>query len=190
LSLAGVFDSRTWGILRKAWPKHAMERSGKRRLLLFVASICLAVTPANYYFSRWGNECHHQRVLLYATYSWGEGFLKSVQCSPHGVILNVPLLVTVLRSWGSAARAHFCGVGTSLFWGRLQGINLLSNAYVQWALGPDYALTLAGILEMPRQASRLRLDFSSLLGPLFFTWVAQLLLPVIMMTLVYEKQNR
>ena len=39
-------------------------------------------------------------------------------------------------------------------------------------------LELLGVLSMPKAASKLSLDFSSLLGPLFYTWVVQLLFPV------------
>lgn len=38
--------------------------------------------------------------------------------------------------------------------------------------------------------SELSLDFSSLLGPLFFDWLCQLLLPLMLVNLVYEKQMR
>ena len=38
--------------------------------------------------------------------------------------------------------------------------------------------------------SRLSLDFSSLLGPLFFSWLLQLLLPLMLNNLVYEKEKR
>ena len=34
---------------------------------------------------------------------------------------------------------------------------------------------LLGISSMPKPSSKLTLDFSSLLGPLFYTWVVQLL---------------
>jgi hypothetical protein len=38
--------------------------------------------------------------------------------------------------------------------------------------------------------SSLTLDFGTLLGPLFYTWLFQLLLPVMLVTLVYEKERR
>ena len=34
---------------------------------------------------------------------------------------------------------------------------------------------LLGVSSMPKPSSKLTLDFSSLLGPLFYTWVVQLL---------------
>ena len=42
---------------------------------------------------------------------------------------------------------------------------------------------------LPGAESKLQLDFASLLGPLFFTWLAQLILPVMLVALVYEKQQ-
>ena len=45
-------------------------------------------------------------------------------------------------------------------------------------------------MEMPKQETHLSLDFSSLLGPIFYCWLAQLLLPLVLVTLVYEKQRR
>ena len=38
-------------------------------------------------------------------------------------------------------------------------------------------------------ATQLTLDFASLLGPIFFSLLAQLMLPVMLITLVYEKQQ-
>ncbi|XP_022159341.1 ABC transporter A family member 7-like [Momordica charantia] len=43
---------------------------------------------------------------------------------------------------------------------------------------------------MPKQASKLKLDLSSLLGTLFFTWVVLQLFPVVLTSLVYEKQQK
>merc|ERR1719383_296511 len=56
--------------------------------------------------------------------------------------------------------------------------------------GPEYSATTLYIKEMPKGASDLRLDFSSLLGPLFFLWVLGLPFPVMLLSLVYEKENR
>ena len=49
---------------------------------------------------------------------------------------------------------------------------------------------LLGVQEAPKASSSITLDFSSLLGPLFFTWVVQMLLPIFLMQLVYEKEKR
>ena len=50
--------------------------------------------------------------------------------------------------------------------------------------------TLEGLKQFPKPESSLTLDFSSLLGPLFFTWVVALLFPVTIGALLYEKEKR
>ena len=71
-----------------------------------------------------------------------------------------------------------------------QGLNLATNAFLRWSLGSEYSAKLLAIMEMPKQETHLSLDFSSLLGPIFYCWLAQLLLPLLLVTLVYEKQRR
>jgi len=71
-----------------------------------------------------------------------------------------------------------------------QGLNLATNAFLRWSLGSQYSATLLAIMEMPKQETHLSLDFSSLLGPIFYCWLSQLLLPLLLVTLVYEKQRR
>jgi hypothetical protein len=41
-----------------------------------------------------------------------------------------------------------------------------------------------------QDSNKLTLDFGSLLGPIFYTWLLQLLLPVMLVSLVYEKERR
>lgn len=43
---------------------------------------------------------------------------------------------------------------------------------------------------MPKVGTKLTLDFSSLIGPLFFLWLIQLPLPISLVQLVYEKEKR
>lgn len=50
-------------------------------------------------------------------------------------------------------------------------------------------MQLEGVRDMPKVESSLQLDFSSLLGPLLFEWLMQLLLPVFVFTLVHEKEH-
>jgi hypothetical protein len=72
-----------------------------------------------------------------------------------------------------------------------QGINRATNAFLRWSLGSDaYQAWLVGLQEMPKVGSRLSIDFSSLLGPLFFSWLLQLLLAPMLNQLVYEKERR
>lgn len=47
-----------------------------------------------------------------------------------------------------------------------------------------------GVQEAPKASTQVHVDFSNMLGPLFFTWVVQMLLPIFLMQLVYEKEKR
>ncbi|KAG2327961.1 hypothetical protein Bca52824_010689 [Brassica carinata] len=69
-------------------------------------------------------------------------------------------------------------------------VNLASNAYLKFLKGSQAKILFEYIKEMPKPETKLALDITSLIGPLFFTWVILLLFPVILTTLVYEKQQR
>lgn len=70
-----------------------------------------------------------------------------------------------------------------------RSINLVSNAFLQLLLGPSTQMLFDFIKETPKPETEIRLDFSSLLGPLFFTWVILQLFPIVLTALVYEKQQ-
>jgi len=78
---------------------------------------------------------------------------------------------------------------------RLAGIiNSATNAWLSKLLNasspaPFPAMRLKYLRDMPKAGSQLSLDFASLLGPLFYTWLSQLLLPVMTGMLVYEKER-
>ncbi|XAR50076.1 Sulfate-transporting ATPase [Bertholletia excelsa] len=73
-----------------------------------------------------------------------------------------------------------------------RSVNLVSNAYLKFLLGPATSMLFEFVKEMPKPATQLNLrsDFSSALGPLFFTWVILQLFPVILTSLVYEKEQK
>ncbi|CAN8254913.1 unnamed protein product [Cochlearia groenlandica] len=71
-----------------------------------------------------------------------------------------------------------------------RSVNLVSNAYLQFLQGSGTRMLFEYVKEMPKPETRLRLDVASLIGPLFFSWVILLLFPVILSSLVYEKQER
>ncbi|XP_030473856.1 ABC transporter A family member 7-like isoform X1 [Syzygium oleosum] len=71
-----------------------------------------------------------------------------------------------------------------------RSVNLASNAYLQFLLGPATEMLFEFVKEMPKPGTELRLDLSSLLGTLFFTWVIIQLFPVVLTALVYEKQQK
>lgn len=70
-----------------------------------------------------------------------------------------------------------------------RSMNLVSQAFLHLLKGANVQMPLEFVKEMPKPATKFEIDFSSLLGPLFFVWVIELLLPVILASLVYEKQN-
>ena len=69
-------------------------------------------------------------------------------------------------------------------------VNMASQSYVQSSLGQDYGVYMEGVREMPKAQSRLTLSFSSLLGVLFYMWLLQSMLPIVMVTLVDEQEQR
>ncbi|GAX75876.1 hypothetical protein CEUSTIGMA_g3319.t1 [Chlamydomonas eustigma] len=76
-------------------------------------------------------------------------------------------------------------------------VSLLNYAVAGWARATtgvsslvSNSIMVLGLMSFPRTASSVPFDFSSLLGPLFYTWVVQLLLPTFLEMLVYEKQQR
>ncbi|KAK3035659.1 hypothetical protein RJ639_032531 [Escallonia herrerae] len=71
-----------------------------------------------------------------------------------------------------------------------RSVNLASNAFLQFFLGPATKMLFEFVKEMPKPETKVRLDFSSLLGPLFFTWVIIQLFPVVLTSLVYEKEQK
>ncbi|GER49989.1 ABC transporter A family member [Striga asiatica] len=71
-----------------------------------------------------------------------------------------------------------------------RAVNLVSNAYLEFLLGPGTRMLFEFVKEMPKPETIPRLDLSSLLGTLFFTWVIVQLFPVVLLSLVYEKQHR
>ena len=77
-----------------------------------------------------------------------------------------------------------------------QGImNRVTNAFLHLALGgqagPNGTMrfTLRYMRDMPTQGAKVSLDVGTFLGPLFYTWLSQMLLPVMVSLLVYEKEK-
>eukprot|EP00735_Rhodelphis_limneticus_P009812 TRINITY_DN2875_c1_g1::TRINITY_DN2875_c1_g1_i2::g.6040::m.6040 TRINITY_DN2875_c1_g1::TRINITY_DN2875_c1_g1_i2::g.6040 ORF type:complete len:991 (-),score=211.47,sp/Q8LPK0/AB8A_ARATH/42.77/0.0,ABC_tran/PF00005.22/1.5e-26,ABC2_membrane_3/PF12698.2/2.6e-14,AAA_21/PF13304.1/0.15,AAA_21/PF13304.1/1.5e-10,ABC2_membrane_4/PF12730.2/7.4e+02,ABC2_membrane_4/PF12730.2/0.00054,SMC_N/PF02463.14/0.0059,IstB_IS21/PF01695.12/14,IstB_IS21/PF01695.12/20,SRP54/PF00448.17/0.33,AAA_23/PF13476.1/8.1e+03,AAA_23/PF1347 len=69
-------------------------------------------------------------------------------------------------------------------------LNSATQAYLSAVMGPEYSVKLRSLKEMPKIESRLRLDFSSLIGPMIYLWIFYLMFPVIVGALLYEKENR
>ncbi|KAF7838432.1 ABC transporter A family member 7-like [Senna tora] len=71
-----------------------------------------------------------------------------------------------------------------------RSVNLVSNSYLQFLQGPGTEMLFEFVKEMPKPETQVKLDVASLLGTLFFTWVVLQLFPVVLTSLVYEKQQR
>ncbi|KAL6660902.1 hypothetical protein ACP70R_000286 [Stipagrostis hirtigluma subsp. patula] len=69
-------------------------------------------------------------------------------------------------------------------------VNMASNAYIKFLRGNGVEMLLEYVKEMPKVETKRKFDMSGLLGPLFFTWIVELLFPVILTYLVYEKQQK
>ncbi|XP_047049444.1 ABC transporter A family member 7-like isoform X3 [Lolium rigidum] len=69
-------------------------------------------------------------------------------------------------------------------------VNAVSNAYLKYIRGPGVEMRLEYVKEMPKVGTSYRFDLSSLLSALFFTWIVELLFPVMLAYLVYEKQQK
>ncbi|KAK7411461.1 hypothetical protein VNO78_02894 [Psophocarpus tetragonolobus] len=70
-----------------------------------------------------------------------------------------------------------------------RSVNLVSNAYLQFLLGPSTKMFFEFVKEMPKPETPIKFDLASLLGGLFFTWVVLQLFPIALTSLVYEKQQ-
>lgn len=69
-------------------------------------------------------------------------------------------------------------------------VNMASAAYLNHFRGQNVEMRLEYLKEMPKAAVPMRLDLTTLLDALFFTWTVQLLLPVMLTYLVYDKERR
>jgi hypothetical protein len=96
-----------------------------------------------------------------------------------------------MRFWYNAT-GRFPGNGQApTFIVRVQAaINSATNAFLRRSIGGTSLARFIGTMAMPKPSSKLELDIASLIGVLFYTWMLQLLLPVMLSTLVSEKENR
>eukprot|EP00873_Tetraselmis_striata_P004626 jgi/Tetstr1/424890/TSEL_015385.t1 len=82
-------------------------------------------------------------------------------------------------------------IGYSLNHRMRQSMNMVADAFLKHAMGSDrYASSIVSVKEMPKLQSRLSLDFASQLGATFYMIVMQLIFPVILQQLVYEKHHK
>ncbi|KAL2938324.1 ABC transporter A family member 7 [Bienertia sinuspersici] len=92
--------------------------------------------------------------------------------------------------WYNATYKNDTGFSSTALLRVPRSVNLVSNAYLQSLLGPGTRMFLDFVKEMPKPATRLSFNIAALLSGQFFTYVILLLFPVVLTTLVYEKQQR
>jgi len=71
-------------------------------------------------------------------------------------------------------------------------LNSLVNGFLDntlLAVTPGPRASLRYVRDMPTQGLVIKIDAGTFLGPLFYTWLSQMLLPVIVGLLVYEKEK-
>eukprot|EP01025_Chloroclados_australasicus_P028913 TRINITY_DN286_c0_g1_i4.p1 TRINITY_DN286_c0_g1~~TRINITY_DN286_c0_g1_i4.p1 ORF type:complete len:1073 (-),score=121.43 TRINITY_DN286_c0_g1_i4:266-3484(-) len=68
------------------------------------------------------------------------------------------------------------------------------KAWLQWMsqglISSPLAAQIIGLMDMPKLSFELRLEISSLIGTLFYLWLIQLIVPVMLYQLVYEKEQK
>ncbi|KAM5570711.1 ABC transporter A family member 10-like [Rosa sericea] len=69
-------------------------------------------------------------------------------------------------------------------------VNMASNAYLRLVKGNETKIMFDFVKEMPKGFTLNLPDFTALIGPLLFSWVVLQLFPVVLASLVYEKQER
>ncbi|XP_037433265.1 ABC transporter A family member 7-like [Triticum dicoccoides] len=69
-------------------------------------------------------------------------------------------------------------------------INMASNAYIKFLKGSGAKMLLEYVKDMPKVGSKLKIDIGSILSTLLFTWIVELIFPVMLTYLVYEKQQK
>ncbi|CAI5478818.1 unnamed protein product [Closterium sp. Yama58-4] len=70
-----------------------------------------------------------------------------------------------------------------------RSMNLAVNAFVKALLNPNATIPLLYLKDFPRPQDSVGLDSATLLGPLFYLWMLQLLYPAFTSSLVYEKEK-
>ncbi|XP_073225221.1 ABC transporter A family member 8-like isoform X2 [Cicer arietinum] len=125
----------------------------------------------------WRNSSSEVNNELYKGYRKGYDFLNS-----NENIFNVSI-------WYNSTYQNDTGFDSIALARIPRSVNLASNAYLQFLLGPGTKMLFEFVKEMPKPETPVKFDLASLLGGLFFTWVILQLFPVVLTSLVYEKQQ-
>ncbi|XP_028087289.1 ABC transporter A family member 7-like [Camellia sinensis] len=138
----------------------------------------------------WRNNSSEINDELYKGFWKGNSERKIDEMVAAYDFLNSSLNNFNVSIWYNSTYKNDTGNGPLALMRVPRSVNLVSNAYLQFLLGPATNILFDFVKEMPKPETQLRLDFASLLGPLVFTWVIIQLFPVILTSLVYEKQPK
>ncbi|GFR42619.1 hypothetical protein Agub_g3550 [Astrephomene gubernaculifera] len=133
----------------------------KRLYCGFGAARCDGTYFTREYGGAWDFKQLGPTTLAYDTY-----YNLSLPLPDSPVTYRLPQLLNMAtRGW------------TRSYWGNLPITRSVRNR-------------LMGVQSFPKLPTVIKLDFSVLLGPLFYTWVIQMLMPSLLQQLVYEKEKR
>jgi hypothetical protein len=91
--------------------------------------------------------------------------------------------LSAAQTSGSSSDSHPCPLP------RKQNQRLVVSDHRRSA-GKKYTALLLGLKDMPRNESSPYTDVSVVVGPLMFLWLVQLLMPLSLSAIVYEKEKR
>ncbi|GFZ07754.1 ABC2 homolog 6 [Actinidia rufa] len=138
----------------------------------------------------WRNSSSEINDVLYKGYRKGNSERKINEIVAAYDFLNSDFNHFNVNIWYNSTYKNDTGNGPLALMRVPRSVNLASNAYLQFLLGPATKMLFEFVKEMPKPETEVKLDLASLLGPLFFTWVILQLFPVILTSLVYEKQQK
>ncbi|KAI8528923.1 hypothetical protein RHMOL_Rhmol12G0185800 [Rhododendron molle] len=138
----------------------------------------------------WRNSSSEVNDELYKGYRKGNSEGKTNEIVAAYDFLNSDFNNFNLSIWYNSTYNNNTGNAPLALMRVSRSVNLVSNAYLQYVFEPATKMLFEFVKEMPKPASKLTLDFSSILGPVFFTWVILQLFPVILTSLVYDKQQK
>ncbi|KAI8528924.1 hypothetical protein RHMOL_Rhmol12G0185800 [Rhododendron molle] len=127
----------------------------------------------------WRNSSSEVNDELYKGYRKGNSEGKTNEIVAAYDFLNSDFNNFNLSIWYNSTYNNNTGNAPLALMRVSRSVNLVSNAYLQYVFEPATKMLFEFVKEMPKPASKLTLDFSSILGPVFFTWVILQLFPVI-----------
>ncbi|PNY06932.1 ABC transporter A family member 7-like protein, partial [Trifolium pratense] len=137
----------------------------------------------------WRNSSSEVNNELYKGYRKGNTERKINEIVAGYDFLNSNENIFNVSIWYNATYKNDTGFDTIALARIPRSVNLVSDAYLQFLLGPGTKMLFEFVKEMPKPETKIKFDLASLLGALFFTWVILQLFPVALTSLVYEKQQ-